>query len=106
MESEILPRRAAVLVSIMRASRHSLGILILGLGAFACTHPGQKPVHPDPPLLKPSKGIRGIFEDRQGNIYFTSTEWTAKYEPPTHAGEVGRYHYLTQDLGGVLLSGF
>jgi len=57
-------------------------------------------------FLKPTSGIRGIFEDSKGNFYFTSTEWTAKYNPSTRNGEHDGYTYLPQRGAGVLVSAF
>jgi hypothetical protein len=57
-------------------------------------------------FLKPSSGIRGIFEDSKGNFYFTSTEWTAKYDPSTRTTEHDGYTYLPERGAGVLVSAF
>jgi ligand-binding sensor domain-containing protein len=57
-------------------------------------------------FLQPISGIRGIFEDSQGKLYFTSTEWNATFDPSARDSASGGFTYFTQDLDGVMVSGF
>ena len=43
-------------------------------------------------LLKPSKGIRGIFEDSQGNLWFSSTEYVCVFDGK-------QFTYFTEEDG-------
>jgi len=57
-------------------------------------------------FLKPTSGIRGIFEDRAGNLWFTSPDWTCKYTPSDRDSASGGYTYFEQEWAGVVVGGF
>lgn len=57
-------------------------------------------------MLKPVSGIRGIFEDSKGILYFTSTEWTAMVDPTQRDAEEGGITYFAMESAGGLLSSF
>ena len=56
--------------------------------------------------LKPTSGIRGIFEDSKGNLWFTSPDWACRYDPSARDSDDGGFTYFTEDWAGVMVSGF
>ena len=56
--------------------------------------------------LKPTRGIRGIFEDREGNLWFTSPDWACKYSPSARNAKNDGFTYFTEDWAGVVVSEF
>jgi ligand-binding sensor domain-containing protein len=57
-------------------------------------------------LLRETSGIRGIYEDHQGNFWLSSTEWVAKYEPSARTTTESGFTYYSQNLPGILLGAY
>jgi len=57
-------------------------------------------------FLKPTSGIRGIFEDHEGNFWFSSPDWMAKYDPSMRTSTESGFSYFTQNLPGILLGAY
>lgn len=70
--------------------------------AISCTTPAVS----SKKFLKPTSGIRGIFEDQQGNFWFSSPDWTCKFDPSARDTEKGGYTYYTQDTPGIVMGSF
>ncbi len=56
--------------------------------------------------LRPTSGVRGIFEDSKGNLYFTSPDWSFRYDPSARDDEDAGLTYFPRRPEGVLLGGF
>ncbi len=42
---------------------------------------GTASVTDDSRALRPTSGVRGIFEDSTGKLYFSSPDWTCVFDP-------------------------
>jgi hypothetical protein len=102
----------------MTQANHLLWIVFSSFGIAAvasCTHssePAPGPLAETDGLssavrykqfLKPTSGIRGIFEDKQGNLWFNSPDWTCKFDPSERDTESGGYTYYSQDTPGIVV---
>jgi hypothetical protein len=57
-------------------------------------------------FLIPSAGIRGIFEDQQGNFWFSSPDWTCKFDPTARDTESGGYTYYPHASADPVIGSF
>jgi ligand-binding sensor domain-containing protein len=72
----------------------------------SCTHSSTAPTEGSTQLLKPSAGIRGIFEDNQGRFWFNSTEWACMYDPALRENPDGGFTYFMPGSPGVAIGRF
>ena len=64
----------------------------------ACANP--TPSEAD--FLKPTRGIRGIFEDSRGNLWFSSPDWICRVNPSLSSMEDGRFTYFERQNPAVI----
>jgi len=94
----------------MTKRSHQIRILcsLLALGACAKTSEpdsaGGNPVA-ETRWLKDTTGVRGIFEDRSGNLWFTSPQWICRFDPSARDSASGGFTYFEDNRKGVLNGG-
>ncbi len=102
-----------------RALLHSLALFTLFAGS--CSHTAipaseantivdENPIDgstaSDSNWLRPTRGIRGIFEDSRGNLWFTSPDWACKYDSSARTENNNGFTYFTNEWESSLGTGF
>lgn len=60
----------------------------------------------DPPFLKFTESVRGIYEDSKGRLWITSPEGRAMIDPTARNSADGGITYFENDIAGILCGGF
>lgn len=72
----------------------------------SCAEPSSPASTEGARFLKPTSGIRGIFEERDGKLWFTSPDWTCRFDPSAVDAENGGFTYFPPESAGVVIDRF